>query len=385
MAETGANAVQQEPRNQLRLVRRWVIKIGSALLTNNGRGLDTAAIAGWVEQIAALRAAGAQVVLVSSGAVAEGMVRLGLSARPDAIHELQACAAVGQMGLVQAWESLLAKHGLRTAQVLLTHDDLADRRRYLNARSALRTLLEFGVIPVVNENDTVVTDEIRFGDNDTLGALVTNLVEAEALVILTDQKGMFERDPRVDPDAPLISQAFASDESLVAKATGNSGSGLGRGGMATKIRAARLAARSGAKTVIVGGRIDNVVTRVVAGEDVGTLLLPDEEPMVARKQWIAGHLQMRGTLVLDDGAVRVLREGGKSLLPVGVREVHGEFSRGEVVSCVDAAGREVARGLANYGADESRRIAGARTAQISERLGYVDDAEMIHRDNLVVF
>ena len=248
MAETGANAVQQEPRNQLRLVRRWVIKIGSALLTNNGRGLDTAAIAGWVEQIAALRAAGAQVVLVSSGAVAEGMVRLGLSARPDAIHELQACAAVGQMGLVQAWESLLAKHGLRTAQVLLTHDDLADRRRYLNARSALRTLLEFGVIPVVNENDTVVTDEIRFGDNDTLGALVTNLVEAEALVILTDQKGMFERDPRVDPDAPLISQAFASDESLVAKATGNSGSGLGRGGMATKIRAARLAARSGAKS-----------------------------------------------------------------------------------------------------------------------------------------
>jgi glutamate 5-kinase len=385
MAETGANAVQQEPRNQLRGVRRWVIKIGSALLTNNGRGLDTAAIAGWVEQIAALRAAGAQVVLVSSGAVAEGMVRLGLSARPDSIHELQACAAVGQMGLVQAWESLLAKHGLRTAQVLLTHDDLADRRRYLNARSALRTLLEFGVIPVVNENDTVVTDEIRFGDNDTLGALVTNLVEAEALVILTDQKGMFERDPRIDPDAPLISQAFASDESLVAKATGNSGSGLGRGGMATKIRAARLAARSGAKTVIVGGRIDNVVTRVVAGEDVGTLLLPDQEPMVARKQWIAGHLQMRGTLVLDDGAVRVLREGGKSLLPVGVREVHGEFSRGEVVSCVDAGGREVARGLANYGADESRRIAGARTAQISERLGYVDDAEMIHRDNLVVF
>ncbi len=371
-------------REQLRDVRRWVVKIGSALLTNNGRGLDAIAIAAWADQIAALRASGAQVVLVSSGAVAEGMVRLGLSARPDSIHELQACAAVGQMGLVQVWESLFARHGLRTAQVLLTHEDLSDRRRYLNARSTLRTLLEFGVIPVVNENDTVVTDEIRFGDNDTLGALVTNLVDAEALMILTDQKGMFERDPRVDPDAPLISQAFASDESLVAKATGSSASGLGRGGMATKIRAARLAARSGAKTVIVGGRYENVVTRVAAGEDIGTLLLPDTGPMVARKQWIAGHLQMRGTLVLDDGAVRVLREGGKSLLPVGVREVRGDFSRGEVVSCVDAEGREVARGLANYGAEEARRIAGARTPQIAERLGYVDDAEMIHRDNLVV-
>ncbi|MFZ5757680.1 MAG: glutamate 5-kinase [Pseudomonadota bacterium] len=375
----------QNQRERLRGVKRWVVKIGSALLTNNGRGLDNAAIAGWVDQMAALHRAGAQVVLVSSGAVAEGMVRLGLSARPDSIHELQACAAVGQMGLVQAWESQFARHGLRTAQVLLTHDDLADRRRYLNARSTLRTLIEFGVIPVINENDTVVTDEIRFGDNDTLGALVTNLVEAEALIILTDQKGMFERDPRTDPSAPLISEARAFDESLVAKATGSSASGLGRGGMATKIRAARLAARSGARTVIVGGRIEQAVTKVAAGENVGTLLLPDAEPIVARKQWLAGHLQMRGTLVLDDGAVRVLREGGKSLLPVGVREVHGEFSRGEVVSCVDSGGREVARGLANYGADESRRIAGARTAQISERLGYVDEEELIHRDNMIVF
>ena len=372
-------------RAQLREGRRWVVKIGSALLTNNGRGLDVSSIAAWVDQMAALRASGAQVVLVSSGAVAEGMVRLGLSARPDSIHELQACAAVGQMGLVQAWESQFARHGLRTAQVLLTHDDLADRTRYLNARSTLRSLLEFGVVPVVNENDTVVTDEIRFGDNDTLGALVTNLVEAETLVILTDQKGMFERDPRVDPLAPLISEAHASDESLVAKATGNSASGLGRGGMATKIRAARLAARSGARTVIVGGRYEDVVTRVAAGEDIGTLLLPDAGPMVARKQWIAGHLQMRGTLVLDDGAVRVLREGGKSLLPVGVRQVQGDFSRGEVVSCVDANGREVARGLVNYDAADARRIAGARTAQIAERLGWVDDAELIHRDNLVVF
>lgn len=371
-------------REKLRSVRRWVVKIGSALLTNNGRGLDADAIAGWVDQIAALRAAGAQVVLVSSGAVAEGMVRLALAARPDSIHELQACAAVGQMGLVQAWESQFARHGLRTAQVLLTHDDLADRRRYLNARSTLRTLLEFGVIPVINENDTVVTDEIRFGDNDTLGALVTNLVEAEALMILTDQRGMFERDPRTDPNAPLISEARAFDESLVAKATGSSASGLGRGGMATKIRAARLAARSGARTVIVGGRIENAVTRVVAGEDIGTLLLPDAEPIVARKQWLAGHLQMRGTLVLDDGAVRMLRDGGKSLLPVGVREVHGEFSRGEVVSCVDSGGREVARGLVNYGADEARRIAGARTPQIVERLGYVDENELIHRDNMIV-
>lgn len=371
-------------REQLRRSRRWVVKIGSALLTDNGRGLDAAAIAGWVDQMAALRASGAQVVLVSSGAVAEGMVRLGLGARPDSIHELQACAAVGQMGLVQAWESQFARHGLRTAQVLLTHDDLSDRGRYLNARSTLRTLLEFGVIPVVNENDTVVTDEIRFGDNDTLGALVTNLVEAETLVILTDQLGMFERDPRSDPSAPLIREARAFDDSLIAKATGNSASGLGRGGMATKIRAARLAARSGARTVIVGGRIADVVTRVAQGDDVGTLLLPDEGAFVARKQWIAGHLQMRGTLVLDEGAVRVLREGGKSLLPVGVREVRGEFSRGEMVSCVDGEGREVARGLANYGADEARRIAGARTAQISERLGYIDEAELIHRDNLVV-
>ncbi len=373
---------QREP---LRQVRRWVIKIGSALLTNNGRGLDVAAIAAWVDQIAALRQRGAQVVLVSSGAVAEGMVRLGLAARPDSIHELQACAAVGQMGLVQAWESAFMRHGLRTAQVLLTHDDLADRRRYLNARSTLRTLLEFGVIPVINENDTVVTDEIRFGDNDTLGALVTNLVEAEALLILTDQLGMFESDPRLDAAAPLIREARASDESLLAKAGGSGAGGLGRGGMVTKIRAARLAARSGARTVIAGGRIDNVVTRVVAGEDVGTLLLPDAGPVVARKQWIAGHLQMRGTLVIDEGAVRVLRADGKSLLPVGVREVHGEFSRGEVVSCVDASGVEVARGLVNYGADEARRIAGARTAQIVERLGYIDDTEMIHRDNLVVF
>ena len=371
-------------REQLRRVRRWVVKIGSALLTNNGRGLDLAAIAGWVDQLAALRQGGAQVVLVSSGAVAEGMVRLGLSARPDSIHELQACAAVGQMGLVQAWETQFDRHGLRTAQVLLTHDDLADRRRYLNARSTLRTLLEFGVIPVINENDTVVTDEIRFGDNDTLGALVTNLVEAEGLIILTDQPGMFERDPRLDPAAPLIREARAFDDALIAKATGSSASGLGRGGMATKIRAARLAARSGARTVIVGGRLDQAVSRVVAGDDVGTLLLPDAGPMVARKQWIAGHLQMRGTLVLDDGAVRVLKEGGKSLLPVGVREVHGEFSRGEVVACVDGDGREVARGLANYGAEEARRIAGARTAQIVERLGYIDEAELIHRDNLVV-
>ncbi len=373
-----------DTRAPLRDVQRWVVKIGSALLTNNGRGLDLAAIADWVDQIAVLRASGAQVVLVSSGAVAEGLVRLGLKARPDSIHELQACAAVGQMGLVQAWESQFARHGLRTAQVLLTHDDLADRRRYLNARSTLRTLLEYGVIPVVNENDTVVTDEIRFGDNDTLGALITNLVEADALVILTDQLGMFERDPRVDPQAPLIYEARAFDESLIAKATGSSASGLGRGGMATKIRAARLAARSGACTVIVGGRIENAVSRVVSGERIGTLLLPDADPVAARKQWLAGHLQMRGTLVIDDGAARVLREGGKSLLPVGVREVHGEFSRGEVVSCVDDSGREIARGLANYGADEARRIAGARTAQIVERLGYIDGAELIHRDNLVV-
>lgn len=362
--------------------RRWVIKIGSALLTRDGRGLDHEAMATWVEQIAAARAAGTEIVLVSSGAVAEGINRLGWSERPRAIHELQAAAAVGQMGLVQAWESAFIAHGRHTAQVLLTHDDLSDRKRYLNARSALRTLLAMGVVPVVNENDTVVTDEIRFGDNDTLGALVANLVEADLLLILTDQEGMYDRDPRHDPEAQLIREASAEDTALEAMAGG--GGALGRGGMRTKVRAARLAARSGTATLIASGREPSVIADTVAGGDHGTLLVPRQPPQTARKQWLAGHLQVAGHFVLDAGAVRALREQGTSLLPVGVVEVWGTFDRGEVVACLDQEGREIARGLANYGADEARRIQGHASDAIEAALGYIDDPELIHRDNLVL-
>ncbi|GAB3092312.1 glutamate 5-kinase [Aestuariicella hydrocarbonica] len=369
-------------REQLPATRRWVVKIGSALLTNNGQGLDVAAIAGWVEQLSHLQKQGIELVLVSSGAVAAGMTRLGWTERPDAIHELQAAAAVGQTGLVQAYEQEFQKYGINTAQVLLDHDDLSNRQRYLNARSTLRALTGLGVIPIVNENDTVVTDEIRFGDNDTLGALVANLVEAEVLVILTDQDGMYTADPRSNPDASLIGEAEASDTSLDARA--GDGGKLGRGGMITKVRAARLAARSGAHTVIVGGRIDNVVTRLQQGEALGTLLTADQQPQAARKRWLAGHLQVKGRLVLDDGAVRVLTLQGKSLLPVGVRAVEGDFHRGDMVSCVDAQGVEVARGLVNYSVQESRRIIGRPSEDIESRLGYVDELELIHRDNLVV-
>ncbi len=364
--------------------RRWVVKIGSALLTANGRGLDHAAIADWVAQMVRLREQGIEIVLVSSGAVAEGMSRLGWTTRPKAMHDLQAAAAIGQMGLVQTWESSFQAHAIKTAQILVTHDDLSDRKRYLNSRSTLLTLLKLGVIPVVNENDTVVTDEIRFGDNDTLGALVANLVEADVLIILTDQLGMFDKDPRENPDARLLSSARAADPGLLEMASGRSGS-LGRGGMATKVRAAQLAARSGAATVIIGGRQERVLDRVQAGEDVGTLLLADQESFTARKQWIAAHLQMRGTLELDDGAVAALRSKGVSLLPVGVRAVQGEFSRGEMVSCVSSAGERVACGLVNYGAEETRRIMGVPSDQIAQVLGYVDEPELVHRDNMVVF
>ena len=369
-------------RAQLGRSRRWVVKIGSALLTNDGRGLDMEGITAWVEQMAGLRRGGAELVLVSSGSVAEGMTRLGWSRRPHAVHELQAAAAVGQMGLVQAYESRFQVHGMHTAQVLLTHDDLSSRMRYLNARSALRTLLGLGVVPVVNENDTVVTDEIRFGDNDTLAALVANLVEAELLVILTDQTGMYDRDPRTDASARLLDEVRAGDPSLEEAASG--GGALGRGGMVTKVRAARLAARSGTATVVASGREPDVLTRVAAGERLGTLFVPDQEPVTARKRWLAGHLQMRGRLVLDEGAVRVLRESGRSLLAVGVKAVEGGFARGEVVACVDEAGREVARGLVNYGADETRRIMGQPSDRIEALLGYVDEPELIHRDNLVL-
>lgn len=364
--------------------RRWVIKIGSALLTNNGAGLDLQLMQQWVDHMQVLRRQGVEVIVVSSGAVAEGMQRLGWSARPTSLHELQAAAAVGQMGLVQAWESCFQRHQLHTAQVLLTHDDLSDRKRYLNARSTIMTLLRLGVVPVVNENDTVVTDEIRFGDNDTLAALVTNLAVAEQLVILTDQDGLYERDPRLDSDASLIETAQASDPWLL-EVAGASLGGLGRGGMITKVQAARLAARSGARTLIAGGRSPAVLAALAAGESVGTTLLPDTSLFSARKQWLAGHLQMRGRLVLDTGAVRRLRESGSSLLPVGVMQVFGDFSRGEMVACENEHGERVACGLVNYDADEVGRILRCKSSEIIQRLGYMNEEELIHRDNLVVF
>ncbi|MDP2226684.1 MAG: glutamate 5-kinase [Moraxellaceae bacterium] len=369
-------------RQRLTRARRWVVKIGSALLTADGQGLDHAAMAGWVRQMVALQAAGVELVLVSSGAVAEGMVRMGLRSRPESVHELQACAAIGQMGLVQVYESHFREHGVKSAQILLTHDDLADRQRYLNASSTLRTLIEWRVLPVINENDTVATDEIRFGDNDTLGALVANLVEADALIILTDQDGMFDRDPRHNPDAVLLPEVNAMDERLLAMAGG--GGLLGRGGMITKVRAARLAARSGCATVIASGRGDNILNRLHAGEVLGTLLLPEQDRLAARKQWLAGHLQHAGRVVIDAGAVRALRQGGRSLLPVGVKSVEGSFTRGEVVACVDDVGAQVAVGIVNYSAEEARRIAGQPSEKIEALLGYIDDAELMHRDNLVV-
>ncbi|HET8729673.1 MAG TPA: glutamate 5-kinase [Moraxellaceae bacterium] len=369
-------------RQRLAQGRRWVVKIGSALLTANGQGLDQEAMASWVRQMVALQQSGVELVLVSSGAVAEGMVRMGLKARPEAVHELQACAAIGQMGLVQAYESHFREHGTQTAQILLTHDDLSDRRRYLNARNTLRTLIEWRVLPVINENDTVATDEIRFGDNDTLGALVANLVEADTLVILTDQDGMFDRDPRHNPDAVLLPEVQAMDERLLAMAGG--GGLLGRGGMITKVRAARLAAKSGCATVIASGRGDNILVRLRQAEVVGTLLLPEQDRLAARKQWLAAHLQHAGRVVIDAGAVKALRQGGRSLLPVGVKSVEGNFQRGEVVACVDEQGATIAVGLVNYSADEASRIAGQSSDRIETLLGYVDDAELMHRDNLVV-
>ncbi|MDN6319962.1 MAG: glutamate 5-kinase [Marinobacter sp.] len=370
-------------RVQLHQARRLVVKIGSALLTNDGRGLDVEALGLWVDQMAALVAQGVELVVVSSGSVAEGMSRLGWKDRPQQLHELQAAAAVGQMGLVQTWEAQFKRHGIHTAQILLTHDDLSDRKRYLNGRSTLRALLDFGVVPIVNENDTVVTDEIRFGDNDTLGALVANVVEADGLIILTDQLGLFDKDPRKHTDASLITERFAGDSALDAMAGGSAGA-LGRGGMQTKLRASRLAARSGAFTVIVGGRIEGVLTRLRQGEVVGTLLLPEQGRIAARKQWLASHLQTRGKLTLDDGAVKVLRQGGRSLLPVGVQGVVGRFRRGEMVSCVGLDGNEVARGLVNYDADDARAIAGRSSVSITDILGYISDEEMIHRDNMVI-
>ncbi len=366
-----------------------VIKVGSSLVTNDGQGLDQAAIAAWADQIARLvhpkdgSLQARQVVLVSSGAVAEGMQRLGWKKRPTAVNELQAAAAVGQMGLVQMYESCFSKHALRTAQVLLTHDDLVDRKRYLNARSTLRTLLDLGVIPIINENDTVVTDEIRFGDNDTLASLVANLIEADALVILTDQAGLYSADPRKNPDAQFIEYAAAGDEALEAMA-GGAGSSVGTGGMLTKVLAAKRAARSGAHTIIASGREKEVLIKLASGELIGTHLHTQQGKMLAKKQWMADHLRVSGQLKLDAGAVKVLRSEGKSLLPVGVVAVDGSFERGDVVACLDEQGQEIARGLVNYSSAETARILRQTSNQIASILGYVDEAELIHRDNLIL-
>lgn len=371
-----------DDRTALKRANRWVIKIGSALLTENGCGLRRESIQNWVNQIMELRGKGCEVLIVSSGAIAEGINRLGWKQRPSAIHELQAAAAVGQMGLVQAYESCFMQHKVRTAQILLTHDDISNRKRYLNARSSLRSLLKLDVVPIVNENDTVSTDEIKFGDNDTLAGLVANLIEADVLVILTDQKGLFDDDPRNNKNANLIQSAKAGDKSLEAFA--GEGGKLGRGGMLTKLRAAAVAARSGADTVIASGIEPGVLTKIAGGQVVGTHLISSHEPMTARKLWLAGQTNIHGKLILDDGAIDVLCKDGKSLLAVGVKKVEGDFKRGEVVTCLDDSGREVARGLINYSAVETGKIAGKSSNQIEKLLGYIDEPELIHRDNLVI-
>lgn len=362
--------------------KRLVVKVGSALVTNNGSGLDLNAIGDWARQIATLREQGREIILVSSGAVACGVQRLGWGRRPKTVHEKQAAAAVGQAGLVEAYEAAFNKHKLRTAQILLTHDDLADRKRYLNARSTLSTLLGLGVIPIINENDTVITDEIKFGDNDTLGALVANLIEADALIILTDQQGLYTADPRKDPNATLIQEAAAGDKSLETMA-GGAGSQVGTGGMITKVIAAKRAARSGAHTAIASGRESNPIIRLAAGEAMGTLLVSQTQPLAARKQWLADHLQLAGKLMLDAGAITALK-AGKSLLPIGVVAIEGEFERGAAVACISPGGQEVARGLSNYGSGEGRLIARKTTSEIESILGYLDEPELIHRDNLIL-
>jgi glutamate 5-kinase len=367
----------------LQRARRVVVKVGSSLVTNEGRGVDAEAVGNWCRQMAVLASQGREVVMVSSGAIAEGMKRLGWKERPNEVHELQAAAAVGQMGLAQIYESKLREYGMGSAQVLLTHADLADRERYLNARSTLLTLLSHKVIPVINENDTVVNDEIKFGDNDTLGALVANLVDADALVILTDQRGLYSADPRKDPNARFIDEARAGDPELESMA-GGAGSSLGRGGMITKILAAKRAAGSGASTVIAYGREADVLVRLGAGEAIGTALIASTQKLAARKQWMIDHLQMRGTVIVDAGAARKVRDEGKSLLPIGITEVQGEFHRGDVIAVRGQDGAELARGLANYGSSEARLIARRPSSEFEKLLGYTAEPEMIHRDNLVL-
>lgn len=370
-------------REDLQNTQRWVVKIGSALLTNDGKGLNKEALAHWIEQIVALKRNGKEVVIVSSGSVAEGMQRLGWTTRPEALHDLQAAAAVGQMGLIQAYESKFARYGIQTAQILMTHDDLSNRKRYLNVRSTIRALLEYGVVPIINENDTVVTDEIRFGDNDTLGALTANLISADVLVILTDQQGLYNDNPRTNPDAELISEAKVSRKDIEAMASPEGGA-LGKGGMYTKVMAAKRAARSGTSTLIASGREENILVKLASGAEFGTLLIPDVEPMTARQQWLAGHLQAKGRLILDAGAAQVLKNSGKSLLPIGVKAQSGSFQRGEMVICVDESGKEIARGLVNYPANESIKIIGQPSHQIASILGYMEDESLVHRDNLVL-
>jgi len=370
-------------REKIKRAKRIVIKIGSALLTNDGLGLNREGIDQWVAQVAELRKQGIEIVLVSSGAVAEGMSRLKWKSRPSALHELQAAAAIGQMGLVQAYESAFQKYNFHTAQILLTHDDLTNRRRYLNARSTLKTLLGLGIIPVVNENDTVVFEEIQFGDNDTLAALVANLVEADHLIILTDQSGLYEEDPRSNPEARLVDEALVS-EARLDNMVSSKGGALGRGGMFTKLRASRLAARSGTSSLIASGREENILLRLAKGENLGTYLMAEQTQVTARKQWLAGQLQLAGSLTLDEGACKVLTAKGGSLLAVGVRQVNGKFQRGEVVSCLDVNGSEIARGLVNYNSDEVRKLLGQSSDKIESILGYVDEEELIHRDNMII-
>lgn len=371
------------PQCENRNKQRWIVKIGSSLVTANGLGLDYSAIASWGSQLAALRKHGHEIIIVSSGSIAEGMVRLGWQKRPKSVHELQAAAAVGQMGLVQAYEETFKKHNIKTAQILLTHDDLADRRRYINARSTLNTLLKLGVVPIINENDTVTTEEIRFGDNDTLGALVANLIAADLLVILTDIDGLYDKNPARYSDAKLISQAQAMDESLLLGA-GPSGSEIGRGGMLTKVQAAIRAARSGTDTIIASGNQAKILESISAGESVGTLLLAPHKPLAARKQWLANRLKIRGELVIDDGAIQMLTNKGASLLSIGVVHIHGEFVRGDLVSCKGTNGTEVARGLINYSSEESKKLIRQTSAAIENILGYIDEPELIGRENLVL-
>ena len=367
----------------LRDARRIVVKVGSSLVTNEGRGLDEQAIGEWCRQLSALVRDGREVIMVSSGAIAEGMKRLGWTARPQQLHELQAAAAVGQMGLAHMYETKLRENGLGSAQVLLTHADLADRERYLNARSTLLTLLTHGVLPVINENDTVVNDEIKFGDNDTLGALVANLVEADALIILTDQKGLYTADPRHDPTATFVHEARAGDAKLEEMA-GGAGSSIGKGGMITKILAAKRAAGSGASTVIAWGREPDALVRLTQGEAIGTLLVAPTQKQQARKQWMADHLQLRGSVTIDDGAVSKLKGDGSSLLPIGMTGVDGDFSRGDVIAIRSLDGVEVARGLTNYASAEARLICRKPSSQFEKLLGYSAEPEMVHRDNMVL-